>query len=152
ARQERHAEQGDGAEKIRPKDRGHLRNPRAPVMADDDRRFTTQRIDEPNEVARQLENVIGLNFAWTSALPIAAHIGRKSVEGGICQSAELMAPRVPRFRKAVTHQDERAGPAFGTMYPNAVSGDEPMGDVSHESALLCCLGHSSIYPSRDWTL
>ena len=51
---------------------------------------------------------------------IAAHVGRHRMEPGRGERRELMAPGIPRFRKAVAQKDERPGAGFGDVDADAV--------------------------------
>ena len=51
-----------------------------------------------------------------AGLAIAAHVGRDGVIAGVGERLELMAPRIPGFRKAVAKENERARSRLGEMH------------------------------------
>ena len=104
---------------------------RAPVVTDHDRLVGAERVHDPDHVAGQMEERIGLDRLGPVGLPIAAHVGRDGMIAGLGQRLELMAPRIPGFGPAVAEEDERPLACLGDVDAKAVRLDEPMGDFGH---------------------
>jgi len=63
---EGHAQQAKGAEQIRTQQCRLLSNKRSPIVADDDGMILPEGVDQPDDVADQIEDVIGGNPAGLS--------------------------------------------------------------------------------------
>jgi hypothetical protein len=68
---------------------------------------------------------------------IAPHVGRHGAEPGLGKCQELMAPRVPTFRKAVAEQDQWTLALFGEVHPNAIRLDDTMPHFTHRTRPPC---------------
>src|SRR5208283_347142 len=130
-RQERHAQQGDGAKQVGPEECGRLRDPCAPVMPHDHDRLGAERVDQSDQIAGELKDVVSLDRRGTVGLPVAAHIRRDRVEPGVGQRADLMPPRVPRLGKAVAQQHAWTRAHLRIVEANAVDVGEAMRDLGH---------------------
>src|SRR5262245_63008306 len=62
-------------------------------------------------------------------LTVAAHIGSDGMEPRLGQRGELMPPGIPRFRKTVAQDHDRAATRFGDMHFNPVCTDGAMPKV-----------------------
>ncbi len=104
---------------------------RAPVVTDDDRPIGAERVHDPDHVAGQMEERVGVDRLGPVGLAIAAHVGRDGMVAGLGQRLELMAPRIPALRPAMAEEDERPLACLGDVDAKAVRLDEPVGDVGH---------------------
>ena len=130
---------------------------RAPVMADDDRSLLTQRIQQPDHVAGQVEHCVLIDRLRCVGLPVATHIGRHRVVAGLRQCAKLMAPGVPRLRKAVAQQDQGSTADLGNVHPDAVGLDRAMRHFAHHrrhpssrSGIRIPSRSGTFHTSRTW--
>ena len=87
---------------------------RAPVVPGDHRRSLAERVEQADHVADQVQERVLLDLLRRVGLAVAAHVGRDGVEAGLGQGAELVAPGVPGFGKAVAEDDERPAPCSAT--------------------------------------
>ena len=108
---------------------------RTPVVPDDDGLLLAERGDDADHVADEVEEGVLLDLLRTVGLPVAAHVRRDRPKARVGERLELMAPRVPGFRKAVAHQDERSFSRLGEMDADAVRLDRPMCDLGHSGLL-----------------
>ena len=107
---------------------------RAPVVADDDGLRRAQRVEHADHVADKVEQRVLIDCLGLACLAIAAHVGRDRVVAGLGERLQLMAPRIPGFRKPVAQQYDGAGSGLGKMDGDAVRLDSAMGDLSHASS------------------
>src|SRR5262249_48017507 len=119
-RPERHAQADHPTEAVGAQERGVPCYRRAPVVTDDHGRLRAQSVEQAYHVANQLQECVLLDLFRTVSLAIAAHVGRHRVEPGLRECPELMAPRVPGLRKAVTENDQRSSALLGQMHMDAV--------------------------------
>ena len=129
-----HAERGDRVETVGPEQRGVPRHRRAPIVADDRGALDAERVEQPDQVADQVELGVLPDLGGHVGLPVAALVGRDRVEAGLPQGDELVAPRVPALGKAVAQDDRTAvvGSRLGDVHGDAVGRDAPVPDVVHE--------------------
>jgi hypothetical protein len=57
---------------------------------------------KPYDIGREFEDVVCIDGLWYAAIPVASLVRCNRMETGGCQCRELMAPRVPDLREAVT--------------------------------------------------
>ena len=107
ARPERHAEADDAAEAVGAQQRGVPGHRRAPVVAGDHRLLGTERIEQADHVADQVQQRVLVDRLRAVGLAVAAHVGRDGVVAGLRQRGELVAPGIPGLRKAVAQQHQR---------------------------------------------
>src|ERR1700750_2988541 len=65
------------------------------------------------------------------ALAVAAHVRGNYVEARLSQRIDLVAPRVPAFRKAVAQQNKRALALLDDVQADAVGLDDPLDRFAH---------------------
>src|SRR6516162_2101223 len=82
-----------------------------------------------------------VNIGWAISVAIAAHIRCHRAEARLTESAELVAPRIPGFGEAVTHEDQRSRAMLDTMHANTIGLDRAMSHLSHHD-----LPSEDIYP------
>ena len=70
-------------------------------MTDQDCCLLAHGVDDGDEIARQMLDVVVFDRTRTIRLAIAAHVGRYDVIAGGGQSRNLVTPGIPGFRKAV---------------------------------------------------
>ena len=70
-------------------------------MSDQDRSLLAQRIDDTDEVAGQVIDVIVFDIRRFIRLTLAAHVRRYDVITRIGEHRYLMPPGIPGFRPAV---------------------------------------------------
>jgi hypothetical protein len=108
---------------------------RAPVVARDHRRRGPEGIEEPYQIADQVEQAVALDLGGGVGLAVAAHVGRHRAEARVGQRAELMTPRIPGFREAVTQEHDRASALLGHVHANPIGLDDAMLDLAHPVSL-----------------
>lgn len=73
----------------------------APVVADEDRLVDFQMIKQPDQIAGQMLDVIGLDWLGPIGRAIAALVGRDHADAGLTQRLDLMAPGEGEFGPAM---------------------------------------------------
>src|SRR5215472_6566894 len=94
-------------------------------------RLGAEGVEQPHHVTGQMQQGILVDIGWAIRVAIAAHIGCHGVEARLAQSLELMAPGIPRFRKAVTHDHQRSRAVLDVMHANTVGIDDAMFHLGH---------------------
>jgi len=79
-----------------------------------------QSVDQPDQIARQLEDVVGLDLFGSISLPVTAHVGCDRTESCVAERSKLMTPRIPGLRKSMAENDQRSRATFHVMHANAV--------------------------------
>ena len=95
------------------------RHDRAPVVADHDRVFLSERVEHPDEVADEMEDRVGVDPLRRLGPAVPAHVRRDGVVAGRGERDELVAPRVPALGEAVAEEDERAFARFREVHRKA---------------------------------
>jgi hypothetical protein len=80
----------------------------APVVPDDHGLRLAELLHQIDHVAHQVQQRVLLDLGGRVRAAIAAHVGRHGTVAGRRNGRELMAPRVPGLRPAVTEQHERS--------------------------------------------
>ena len=126
-----HAQPDDRVEPIGPEQRRVPRHRRAPVVPDDRCAFDAEGVEHPDDVADEVELGVLVDPARHVGLAVAALVGRDRVVPGVAEGAELVPPRVPAFREAMTQHDGApvGGPGLGHVHPDPVGVDEAMAQV-----------------------
>ena len=104
---------------------------RAPIVADDDRLRRAQRVEHADHVADEMKQRVLIDGFRLACLAIAAHVGRDGAIAGLGERLQLMAPRIPGFRKAVAEEHDGSASRFGEMDRDPVCLDGAMGDLGH---------------------
>ncbi len=104
---------------------------RAPIVADDDRLRRAERVEHADHVADEMKQRVLIDVLGLACLAIAAHIGRDRAIAGIGERLQLMAPRIPGFRKAVAEEHDGSASGLGEMDRDPVCLDGAMGDLGH---------------------
>src|SRR5207247_10881058 len=107
-----------------------------------------QRVEHADAVAAEVEQRVVLDRLRLVGLAIAAHVGRDGVIARLRQRDELMAPRVPRLRKAMTHDDERALTGLRDVHPDPVRLDDAMANLGHSISPIAATGTGTSWPRR----
>src|SRR5215831_15543582 len=100
-------------------------------MAGNDCRLGAEGIEQTHYVTGQMQQGVLVDIGWAIRVAIAAHIRCHRVEARLTQGLELMAPGIPRFRKAVTHDDQRSRAMLDVMHANTVGLDGAMFHLGH---------------------
>jgi hypothetical protein len=90
--------------------------------------------DQAGHIAGEALEAIGLDLVGFVGAAVAANVDRASREAGGRDGGHLVAPRVPRLRKAMDHDHQRALTLEG----------DAQGDLAHRD--LSKIGHDA--PSR----
>lgn len=85
ARPERHAETDHPAEAVGAQLRGKPGHRCTPIVAGNHRLFYPQRIEQPDDVAYQMQQCVLIDLARLIGLTVAAHVGGHGVEAGLGQ-------------------------------------------------------------------
>jgi hypothetical protein len=83
-------------------------------------------MNQPDDIARKLKNVVCLNGLWLIGLSVTPQIWRNNVKSSFCDRTNLMPPSVPAFRKPMTQDDKIASTLFSNMHFDAVCLNEAM--------------------------
>ena len=89
-------------------------------MSDDHRGRFTQGRHQANHVSDGLAHVVGFDGVWPIGLPKSPLIGHDDPKAGLGQSHDLAPPHVPKVRKTVQQDDERALPLVDVVQADAV--------------------------------
>ena len=101
------------------------RDDRPPVVPDDNGGLLPERVDQTDDVGREVLDVVVAHRRRLVGLAEAAHVRRDGVKAGGRQGRELVPPRVPGLRPAVQEQDERTLSLLRDPHLDAVGLDEP---------------------------
>ncbi len=104
---------------------------RAPIVAGNDRLLGSQRIQQPDHVADQMQQRVPVDLRRLVGPPVAAQVGCDRTEPGCGEGRQLMAPRIPNLGKAVAQQDQRAFALLRDMHADAVGIDGAMPQLGH---------------------
>jgi len=104
-------------------------------MADDCALGDFERIKHPDDIGYQLAHHVCLLRLRAIGFAIPALVGRDRAKARVRQRAQLMAPRVPQFGKAVAEHHRVSGAGLDQMHPDAVGVDELVGKFTHLSWL-----------------
>ena len=88
--------------------RHHPDDEAAPVVADEHGALDVERVEQADQVARQMVDVVGGDVVRTVAVAVAALVGRDRAEPGGDERGHLVAPGVRQLGKAVAEHDGRA--------------------------------------------
>src|SRR5271167_434264 len=83
-----------------------------------------------------LHHPVLVNPRWRRRATVTAHIDRRRAVARISERLKLMPPRVPRFRKAVDHQNERTRARLDEVDANTVGHYDAVLEFSHLCRLL----------------
>jgi hypothetical protein len=100
-------------------------------VADDHRLRRAERVKHADHVADEMKQRVLIDGFRLAGLAIAAHIGRHRAITGTSERLQLMAPRIPGFRKAVAEEHDGSASRFGEMDRDPVCLDGAMGDLGH---------------------
>src|SRR5205807_10382686 len=128
----RHAQGDDGPEPVRTQQSRVPGDRRAPVVADDDCRRLAQGVEEPDEIADQVEQCVLIDRLRAVGATVAPLVGRHRVVAGLAEGAKLVPPRVPGLRPAVAQQHERPCTVFGDVHSNAIGFNDPVHGPAHD--------------------
>ena len=92
----------------------------APIMTDDNSLRGIERVKHADHIAHKVKEAVLIDVLRLTRLAIAAHIGRDRVEARLGQRFQLMAPRIPGFRKAVAEEHQGPASGFGQMNGDAI--------------------------------
>jgi hypothetical protein len=109
-------------------------------MADDHGGLSAERVEQAHHVADQVEDGVLVDRLRPIALAVAAHVGRDRMEARGGKRAELMAPGIPGFGKAVAQENQRSLALFGDVEANAVGLDHALRYLIHGLISICGLG------------
>jgi hypothetical protein len=123
AKGRRYAQTRNGANNIRPEQRGVPGHRRPPIMADDDGLLFAERRDQRDHVADKVEYAVGADVGGRTGAAEAAHIRGDHVETSLSEGRNLMPPGIRQFRPAVTEQHQRTLALFGQEHLNAIGGN-----------------------------
>ena len=103
----------------------------AEVQADKDRRALAQMIEQPGEIADGVIDVVGRRVRRRIRLTHPAHVGSHHAPARRSQRRNLMAPRKPQVREAMTQHRERSLALLNVVHAHAVDLSVAMGPASH---------------------
>ena len=104
-------------EPVRVQQRGAPGHHAAEVVADDDRAFCSDVIEQADDVGGQLDDVVGVDGARLRRTAVAALIGRQHAVAGLGQRRNLVTPGVRQFGEAVGQHHHRRVSIAGIDYP-----------------------------------
>ena len=79
----------------------------APVVADEDRLVDLEMVEQADQIAGEVLDVVGLDRLGPVGRAIAALIGRDHADAGLAQRLDLVAPGKRDLRPAVAEHDRR---------------------------------------------
>src|ERR1700730_4745728 len=79
-----------------------------PIMAREHKMFVLQTVRDANNVADKICHFVRLPIRWLAALVVAALIGEDDTKTGLGERRDLIAPAVPKFRKPMQENCQRA--------------------------------------------
>ena len=138
-----HAQPDHPADPVRPQQRGVPGHRRAPVVPGDDRLLLAERVHQPDDIAGQVQDRVGVRAGGLVGAAVPALVRRHGVEAGGGQRDQLMTPGVPGFGEAVQQQHQRAAARLGDVHPQATHFQVPMSDSGKVSARLSHDGEDS---------
>jgi hypothetical protein len=103
-------------------------------VADDRGRALAERVDQPHDIAGQVKDAVCVDRRGTIGLAVAALVGCHDAEARLGERGNLMAPRVPRFRKPMAQNDQRPLAGLDVVHPDAVGLDEVMAWCAHRAS------------------
>src|SRR5205807_3760627 len=80
----------------------------APIMADNDAPFDTEGVEHADYVRNKLPLGIRFDGSRRVRFAVASLIGCEGAKTGCGERPHLMPPRIPEFRKSVTHHNRIA--------------------------------------------
>lgn len=93
-------------------DRHRPRREAAPVVAGEHGALDAESVEQRDEVAGQMLEVVGLDPLGRVAATVATLVGRDHVEAGTGESGDLVAPGVDELREAMAEHDRGPAPAL----------------------------------------
>ena len=81
---------------------------------DEDGLLDAERVEQADQIAGQVMDVVGLDLRRPVAVAVAALVGRDGAEAGRGERRHLMAPRVGQLGEAVAEDDGRPAPSSCT--------------------------------------
>jgi len=109
-----------------------------------------QRLDQPDGVADQVQDRVGLDRLRPARAAIAALVRSDRVEARLGKRGQLVAPGVPALGEAVQQQHRRARARLGDVHAQPAAGvDQTVVDLGHRHscALTAC---DAILARRTW--
>ena len=97
---------------------------RAPVVANNDDLFMTERVRQSDDVIRQIDDVVGFDLRGAVAAAVAALVWRGDLEPGFNKRINLMSPEIPALREAVQEDDQGAFAFDHGAQPDTVRFDQ----------------------------
>lgn len=130
ARDRRNAHPDDGSHPVGMQLRRTPHHRGTPVVADQHRRLGADVVEQADQVAGQVDDVVVADAFRAGAASVTALIGCQHVVTGSGQRRDLATPGIAEPWEAVCqHHDRCAGPAcFEGVQPHAVGVDGPFGD------------------------
>ena len=110
-------------------------NGAAPVVADNDRGRLSQGIEYAHHVADEVEQGVLVHSLRLFRQAIASHVGGDRPEARVAKRLQLVPPRIPGLRKAMTEQNERTSALFGDVHLDAVGRDRTMSQFGHDGPI-----------------
>ena len=111
----------------------------APIVAGDHRRLDAEAVDQPDDIADEVQDVVRLDRGGRVGLPVAALVGRDDAKACRRERGNLMPPRVPRLGPSVAQHDQRTRALLDVMHPDAIGVDEFVLKFRHRKT--SCPGH-----------
>jgi hypothetical protein len=100
-------------------------------MPDDGGLLFAQGMDEADHVPGQLEDVILLDRLGPVGSAVTPLVRRHHMEACIGKGGQLVSPRVPAFREAMTEYDQGAFPLFSNVHLDPIGLDGTQGYAVH---------------------
>jgi hypothetical protein len=105
-------------------------------VADEHRALDGERVEQPDQIARQVVDVVGGDVSRSVAAAVAALVWHEDAEAGGHEGRHLEAPGVRELRKAVTEDDGGTAALVAHREADAVRRDEAVRESRHGRALL----------------
>lgn len=138
ARPERHAEADDGVEAVQSQQRRIPGDDRAPVVADDDGGGGFKGVEKAHHVADQMKKRVLVDRFGPIALAVAPHVGGDCAKARRRKRAQLMAPGIPGFGKAVAQKHRGPIPVLRDVEADAVGLNHSLCRFAHDRFPCWC--------------
>src|SRR5215469_16333249 len=107
------------------------RDRRAPIVTDDHGRLDAEAVDESDDIASEIQDIVGFYRFRFVGLAVAALIGCDHEIAGRGESGDLVAIRVPGLGPSVAQHDEWAAALLDVVHAYPVGRHELMLELGH---------------------
>ena len=99
----------------------------------EDRALLVDGIEQPEQVAGDLRDVVGGDIRRGVSLPHAAHVRRDGAEARLRDDRDLVPPTEPEMREAVAQDHRHAGALLHVVHADAVDPRVAVNPLCHRA-------------------